>query len=296
MQFGEVVSMSLGAVMYVVCPMLQAASRTLVQWLMPGYSGSILEEAKEGFWQDFLSGEDAWVDALLLLTSFFLLAGLLYHIYSRKADARRALAHDLERRRFLEHVIQSLAHPFYVIDADTFEVVMANAAAHANAGEGGATCYALTHGRDVPCDGEEHACPLRMVKETRKQAVVEHRHCMADGELRIFEVHGFPVFDEAGNIIQMIEYSLDITERKHAEAERENLIHQLEKALREVKALSGMLPICSSCKKVRDDRGYWNQIEEYITTHSQAQFSHGICPECMEHLYPDWVNKPKRRG
>lgn len=61
----------------------------------------------------------------------------------------------------------------------------------------------------------------------------------------------------------------------------------LRDALAEVKKLSGFLPICSSCKKIRDDKGYWRQIEAYIRDHSEAQFSHGICPECARALYPD---------
>jgi hypothetical protein len=67
----------------------------------------------------------------------------------------------------------------------------------------------------------------------------------------------------------------------------EELIAELRRALEEVKTLSGFIPICSVCKKIRDDSGYWNQIEEYISTHSEAQFSHGICPECMQKLYPE---------
>jgi len=63
--------------------------------------------------------------------------------------------------------------------------------------------------------------------------------------------------------------------------------NNLEKAVKEVKNLSGLLPICSSCKKVRDDKGYWNQIESYIESHSEADFSHSICPECAKKLYPD---------
>ena len=251
--------------------------------------------AETGIWQDFLSGEDAWVDASLLLTAAVLLIGLIYHVHIRRADARQALAHDLERRRFLENVLESLAHPFYVIDAGTYEVLMANAAARSHAAEGPSTCYQLIHGRDHPCDGEEHACPLRIVKETHAPAITEHRHRMGGGEARIFEVHGYPVFDETGRLAQMIEYSLAITERKSAEAERENLIHELETALREVKTLSGMLPICSACKKVRDDQGYWKQIEEYISQRSGAQFSHGLCPDCMEQLYPEWAGKTKPR-
>lgn len=80
-----------------------------------------------------------------------------------------------------------------------------------------------------------------------------------------------------------------------AEKKKESLILKLESSLDEVKKLSGMLPICSSCKKVRDDTGYWNQIENYISSHSDAQFSHSICPHCAEKLYgnEDWYNKKK---
>jgi PAS domain S-box-containing protein len=79
----------------------------------------------------------------------------------------------------------------------------------------------------------------------------------------------------------------DITERKKAEGERERLIEQLQQALAQVKALSGFLPICASCKKIRDDQGYWQQIESYIREHSEAEFSHGLCPDCARRLYPD---------
>lgn len=68
---------------------------------------------------------------------------------------------------------------------------------------------------------------------------------------------------------------------------KEELIRELRKALHEIKTLSGLLPICASCKKIRDDSGYWNQIEGYIQKHSGAQFSHGICPDCAKKLYPD---------
>ena len=69
---------------------------------------------------------------------------------------------------------------------------------------------------------------------------------------------------------------------------REKLIINLQKALKDVKTLKGLLPICASCKKIRDDMGYWNQIESYIQQHSDAEFSHGICPECVKKLYPDF--------
>lgn len=80
---------------------------------------------------------------------------------------------------------------------------------------------------------------------------------------------------------------LEIQERKRAEKEKERLIQDLQRALADIKKLSGLLPICASCKKIRDDKGYWRQIEAYIRDHSEADFSHGICPECARLLYPD---------
>ena len=79
----------------------------------------------------------------------------------------------------------------------------------------------------------------------------------------------------------------DITQRKLLEEEREKLIEELKNALDRVKQLSGLLPICASCKKIKDDKGYWRQIELYIRDHSEAEFTHGICPDCVKKLYPD---------
>ena len=76
-------------------------------------------------------------------------------------------------------------------------------------------------------------------------------------------------------------------ERKKAEAEREQLIVELQTALARVKTLSGLLPICAGCKKIRDDKGYWNQIEVYISSHSEAEFSHGMCPDCEKKAYEE---------
>lgn len=71
------------------------------------------------------------------------------------------------------------------------------------------------------------------------------------------------------------------------EREREQLIQELQKAIAEIKVLSGLLPLCSHCKKIRDDKGYWNQVEAYIEKHSDAEISHSICPQCAEKYYPD---------
>ena len=76
-------------------------------------------------------------------------------------------------------------------------------------------------------------------------------------------------------------------ERKRAEKEREELIIELRDAMTRIKTLGGLLPICSSCKRIRDDHGYWNLLESYIKEYSDAEFSHSICPPCMKQLYPN---------
>lgn len=83
----------------------------------------------------------------------------------------------------------------------------------------------------------------------------------------------------------------EIFERQRAQEEREHLIVELQEALGHVKTLSGLLPICASCKKIRDDKGYWNQIESYIRKHSSAEFTHSCCPECAKRLYPEYVDE-----
>jgi glucose-6-phosphate-specific signal transduction histidine kinase len=72
-----------------------------------------------------------------------------------------------------------------------------------------------------------------------------------------------------------------------------NDTRKLQKALSEVKTLSGLIPICASCKKIRDDKGYWGAVESYISEHSDASFTHGICPDCMKRLYPEYYEQMK---
>jgi hypothetical protein len=90
------------------------------------------------------------------------------------------------------------------------------------------------------------------------------------------------------SVVNFVKENRMVAERNRAQEERERLIVELQDALAEVRTLSGLLPICSSCKKIRDDQGYWNQIEDYVLSHSKATFSHSICPECAKKLYPGY--------
>jgi PAS domain S-box-containing protein len=100
-----------------------------------------------------------------------------------------------------------------------------------------------------------------------------------------------PYRDKEGSIIGIIGFAMDITERKLAENALEEEHRRLQQALDEVKTLRGIVPICANCKKIRDDKGFWNQVEKYVSDHTEAKFSHGICPDCAKELYPDLSNK-----
>jgi PAS domain S-box-containing protein len=91
-----------------------------------------------------------------------------------------------------------------------------------------------------------------------------------------------PIRDVTGHITRFVAVKEDITARKQTEEERNRLIQELQDALARVKSLSGLLPICAGCKKIRDDRGYWSQVESYIQKHSDVRFSHGLCPDCIK--------------
>ena len=124
---------------------------------------------------------------------------------------------EIKRQRdFLEKVIDSLTHPFYVIDANDYTIKMANRAARQGDLSSTSTCFALTHKSSEPCSGEIHPCPLREVKETKKPVIVEHIHHRIGEKTRYVEVNGYPIFDDEGNVVQMIEYNLDMTEQREA--------------------------------------------------------------------------------
>jgi len=97
-------------------------------------------------------------------------------------------------------------------------------------------------------------------------------------------------------LISTYKANKSIAAQKEVEEAKGKLIVELQAALAKVNKLSGLLPICASCKKIRDDKGYWNQIESYIREHSEAEFSHGICPECVKKLYPELHEKKFKKN
>jgi len=201
------------------------------------------------------------LDALLLA---LIVAPILYGVLLLPLcrEVRSRLAAELaaqEGRRFLDSVLDALPYPFYVIDARDYTVKMANSAAMTAGGEGDSvTCHVLTHHRSVPCASEDHPCPLNEVKRTRKPVLLEHVHRNQAGEPRVCEVHGYPILDAAGEVAQMIEISIDITERKNME----NLLRTQKDFTAKLIKYSGVPTF------VLDDQHrvlFWNTPCEYLT-------------------------------
>src|SRR4029453_4657282 len=108
-----------------------------------------------------------------------------------------------------------------------------------------------------------------------------------DGEQRLLRGHVEPLRDPTEALGGAMGVALDIPERVRAEADRERLIDELQHALDHVKELSGLIPICSHCKAIRNDKGYWQQVDAFMRDHSNAQLTHAICPDCAERLMLD---------
>jgi PAS domain S-box-containing protein len=109
--------------------------------------------------------------------------------------------------------------------------------------------------------------------------------------VRHLEIGSSPLRDRWGRAAGRLLLVRDVTEKRLAEMEREKLIGELQAALADIKTLRGLLPICASCKKIRDDGGYWQHLEQYVSEHSEAQFSHSLCPDCLVKLYPELAGR-----
>ena len=129
-----------------------------------------------------------------------------------------------------------------------------------------------------PDDRERTLAQNRDVRSGGRALSFENRYVCRDGSYRWFRWNAAP--DASWSVIYSV--ARDITAEKEASEERERLVHELQTALAEVKTLRAILPLCSYCRKVRDDEDYWHSVESYVAKHTGTRFSHGICPECYE--------------
>ncbi len=183
-------------------------------------------------------------------------------------------------------IFDAIEEPVVIISRD-FHLVGANATARRRYGWSDTGrphhCYWLTHAADSPCFEHGEECPVRTVFATGQSSRVVHLHTTADGQRSIEEVIASPLYTPAGELHHVVEEIRDLNQ--HAEA-------VIERLNRELKTLRGILPMCASCKRIRDADGSWVAVDEYISANSEANFSHGLCPACVAALYPN--HRPKR--
>jgi len=184
---------------------------------------------------------------------------------------------DPTRRRL--DAFDLLDQPVLLIGSD-YRIVDANPAAAALMGVGrerlvGRTCHEAHHGLDAPCWAvQEVECPVRAVLQGRSRAHVIHRH--VHGDRVVFEeVVATPLRAPDGTLDVVVEEVRDVTEVIRTK--------EISQYLRdELKVLYGVVPICATCKRIRDAEGHWQPVETYVHDRSDAEFTHGWCPECAE--------------
>lgn len=229
-----------------------------------------------------------WFTLLAVAFTLFI-GGILGFLWRNQAARfyRRQMEIETQRQALLKHFeyLTKYANDIILMWDEGFKIIEAN--------EKALESYGYSREELIGMDVKHLRTPeerislepqIKLLNET-KGLMVQTVHRRKDGvtfpveaSLRLIEVEGRRLYQ---SIVR------DITERRQAEEQREKLIQELQKALSEIKTLSGLLPICASCKKIRDDKGYWNQIESYIMKHSEAEFSHGLCPDCARKLYPE---------
>jgi PAS domain S-box-containing protein len=199
-------------------------------------------------------------------------------------ERKRAEALLGEREQLFRSLFENNASIMLLIDAGTGRIVDANARACRYYGHDRERLLEMSI-QDINTLSEREVLEEITRARVEERTFFEFRHRLADGSIRDVEVYSGPITVRGKPHLCSVVH--DVTKRRSMERERERLIEELRVALSEVKTLRGLLPICASCKKIRDDRGHWEQLERYVDEHSEATFSHGLCPECAARTLAD---------
>ena len=181
-------------------------------------------------------------------------------------------------------VFDALQEPILVIDSD-YRICEANAAFCSRYGVLreqvlGSHCYKVTHGYSSACWEKEEECPLKALVDGAPSHRSLHRHVFPDGSTRWEEIVATKLAVAPDGSMLAVEELRDVSELLTTR----EVLHELK---REMRLLEGIVPICCHCHKIRNSIGDWERLETYVRKHTEAAFSHGICPECAQTLYPD---------
>ncbi len=190
----------------------------------------------------------------------------------------------VERKTLYEFLFNKNSSVMLIIDPGNGAIVDANDAASSFYGYSKETLQTMLIS-EINVTPQEELLKEIEKANSEERCCFHFQHRIADGSLVAVEVFSGPVLYEGASLLCSIIH--DITERKEREAEREKLIAELQQASHEISTLRGILPICSHCKNIRNDKGSWDRIEAYIHQHADIEFSHGICPDCIQKQYPE---------
>lgn len=224
--------------------------------------------------------------SVIILSTLTLFGALIILLYLRSI-------HDLHKKEAAENALIESEQRFRSLSEASFEgIVIHDNGSILETNQLFAAMFGydrpeLTNRNLLELSAPESRDEVRKRIASRPESPYELVGLRKDGSTFMAEINGktIPYKGQPQRVVAI----RDITEQKQAAIEREGLITKLQKALEEINTLRGVLPICASCKKIRDDGGYWNQIESYIKNHTEAEFTHGICPDCVKKLYPDFT-------
>ena len=227
-------------------------------------------------------------EIIAILISFFTLLGmacitpLFLSIRRSEEAAKLAMSRTEEEHRKSEAIIAAIGDGISIQDINLTIKYQNDIHISLFGNHLGEKCYQAYRCVEGPCE----PCPILLSFQTGQINSTEIKKPVAGGT-SYFEITASPLRDAAGDIIAGIEVVHNVDHRKSLEKELEKNIHDLQEALANIETLNGLIPICSSCKRIRDDKGYWNQVESYVSQHSKAKFSHAMCPDCSRRFYPD---------
>lgn len=229
-----------------------------------------------------------------IITYFLGLAGLAtFYTQSRKQLLRREKMERkvVESEETARSLLNASSDAAFLIDKDGTFLTMNDMVAERLKKRPedllGISCFDL-----LPADlaASRRKATMKAVDSKAPLRVVDER------EGAILDTNIYPIIGQNEEVQRIAVFSRDITKEKKIEKEREKLIAELQVALDEITILREILPICASCKKIRDDKGYWNQIEAYLHEHADLKFSHSICPDCMKEQHPEIYKRLKQDG
>jgi PAS domain-containing protein len=225
---------------------------------------------------------------IALLISIFMLIGVAWiapHFLSIRRSEKEMESAKIkaeEEHAKAEAIMAAIGDGISIQDRD-LTIVYQNETLIASFGDHrGEKCYHAYNQTGTPCN----SCPVLAAFKDGAIHTTELTYPTKKG-ISYFEATTSPLRNAIGEITAGIMVIRNVDQRKMMEKEREILIHDLNEALANIKTLHGLIPTCASCKKIKNAKGNWEPMESYIQKHSEAQFSHGICPECTKKLYPD---------